>query len=157
MTCSGCMRVRKTMIAIGRNMIQRVVPPTRKTERNSNMPEIIPYKVIYADGRESEGSLTLPARANDPESKLRYRKIRDTVLEVIGAENDPEHVTVWHDSRYLDMFVDETGVLKELPFNEKATKIYRANVQAHEPNPEPEDEMPIICGNAVLFLEKVWK
>lgn len=157
MTCGGCMRVRKTMIAIGRNMIQAVVPPTRKPERNMSMPEVIAYKVFYADGRESDGSITLPARDSDPESKVRWRKIRDLVLEFIGPENDPEHVTVWYDSRYLDMFVDETGVLKELPMNMRATAIYRANVQAHEPNPEPEDEMPFIAGNAVLFLEKVWK
>ena len=118
---------------------------------------VVAYKIIYADGREFDGTTDLPDAESDPRAEKMWAKLKPLVQDVIGAGNDIEHVNVWHDSRYLDMFVDETGVEKELPLNEKATKIYRANTQAHEPNPEPEDEMPTIHGDVVLFMEKVWR
>lgn len=119
------------------------------------------YLILYHDGREQRGQIDLPepdaewTPGGGPNDRKRYRLVRNLVLTVIGEGNYPEHVNVWHDGKYLDMFVDETSVLKDLPFNPKATAIYRANHLAHDPDPEPEDELPIIAGDAILFLEKV--
>lgn len=116
---------------------------------------VVEYRFLFHDGREQVGKTDLPEREDDPGFKKRWAIIRTIALEAIGADNDPEHVLVWHEGKYLDMYVDEIGVLKELPFNAKATKIYRANWLAHEPNPGPEFALPHIAGNAVLFMEKV--
>lgn len=68
-----------------------------------------------------------------------------------------EHVTVFHNGEYVDMFVDDDGKEKNLPRNEKATRIYRNNVLTHEPGKYPDPEvLPYVYGPAVLFLEKVW-
>ncbi len=66
-----------------------------------------------------------------------------------------EHVTVLWQDRRADMFVDEIGVLKDLPYNEEATAIYRANWLAQHPATEPE-ALPFIAGPAVLFDDIVW-
>lgn len=73
-----------------------------------------------------------------------------------GPDIEMEHVTVWHEEHYTDMFVDETGVLKGLPVNLVATKIYQANVMAHETNPPDPRDMPMIHGDAILFNRRVW-
>lgn len=118
---------------------------------------VVAYKIIYVDGREMDGKTDFPDPKDDPEGRKKHARLKAIVQPVIGEDADWEHVNVWHNSQYLDMFVDEMGVLKKLPVNEKATKIYRANVQAHEPNPEPEEHMPSVHGDVVLFLEKVWR
>lgn len=67
-----------------------------------------------------------------------------------------EHVRVlWH-GQYRDMFVDDVGQLKDLPHNESATAIYRANWLQHHPGTDPET-LPDIVGPAVLFDDAVWK
>jgi hypothetical protein len=120
------------------------------------MPDV-EYRILFYTGQETIGKAQMPDAETDPEGKERWRIAREIVMDVIGQDADPEHVTVWYDGRYLDMFVDETGVLKALPYNNVATTIYRANTLAHEPDPGPVDELPYIAGSAVLFLDKVWK
>lgn len=124
---------------------------------------MVDYRILYADGRDVAGSVDLPpadssGQIGKPSDNMRKRwdMVREIAQGVVGEDNEPEHVTIWLDGKYVDMFVDETGVLKELPFNAQASAFYRANWLAHEPNPGPEDELPPICGDAVLFLEKVW-
>jgi hypothetical protein len=158
MTCAGCLQARTRLKGIVGAAIQQVIPKTRKR----TMPAT-EYLILFYDGRETLNKVDLPpgdetGKIGKPSEnmKKRWALVREIAQDVIGADNDVEHVNVWHNEKYLDMFVDETGVLKELPFNNKATTIYRANWKAHEPNPGPDDELPYIAGNAVLFMEKVW-
>lgn len=122
----------------------------------------VKYRVLYHDGRDEAHEAELPEadaeRALKPSDNQRKRWaiVREITQAIIGLGKDVEHVRVWHEGKYLDMFVDETGVLDQLPLNTAATAVYRANWMAHEPNPGPVDELPIIAGDAVLFLEKVW-
>jgi hypothetical protein len=121
------------------------------------------YRILYYDGRVVSREIELPPadaqRALKPSDNQRERwaLVRGIAQDVIGLGNEIEHVNVWHTGKYLDMFVDETGVLKALPRNEQATTIYRANVLAHEPETVGDiEELPFIAGDAVLFMEKVW-
>lgn len=69
---------------------------------------------------------------------------------------DLERVRVWHEEKYLDMFVDDDSIAKMLPPNEAATAIYRANVLAHQ-KPTPDlKTLPFVRGPAVLFYRQVW-
>src|SRR5262245_31118206 len=54
-----------------------------------------------------------------------------------------------------DMFIDGIASMKELPRNELATSLYRANYLAKHPGTDPE-KLPFICGPAILFDEQVW-
>jgi hypothetical protein len=53
------------------------------------------------------------------------------------------------------MFVDEMGLPKNLPRNEKATEIYRNNWLTQHPGADP-DSLPHIAGTAVIFSRRVW-
>lgn len=68
-----------------------------------------------------------------------------------------EHVTVLYNGQRRDMFVDENGHGKDLPYNDEATKIYRNNWLTQHPDVDP-DSMPYIVGTAVLFPDCiVWR
>lgn len=80
---------------------------------------------------------------------------------------DMEHVTVWHEGQYTDMFVDDSGAIKNLSINNQATQIYWANAFANDPimADMTEDrkliyaqdtQWPRIHGPAILFHSKVW-
>ena len=79
----------------------------------------------------------------------------DAIIRPLLNGADLEHVSVLHDGRRADMFVDDMGVLKKLQRNEAATKIYRANWLAHHPDANPEN-LSAIYGPAVLFERLVW-
>lgn len=65
-----------------------------------------------------------------------------------------EHVNVFWEGKYMDMFVDEDGHRKRLPVNIWATKIYWNNTIVHQP--ELADELTeMIVGDAVLFKKGV--
>ena len=53
------------------------------------------------------------------------------------------------------MFVNETGIVKKLPRNDEATRLYRANWLKRHPKDDPES-LPYIAGAAVVFEERVW-
>lgn len=123
----------------------------------------VEYRIVRSDGQDTKHFVDLPEPDKgrtlmmSADAKKRYELVKEIVARVIGDGNDIEHVTVWHDDLYLDMFVDETGVEKGLPVNPIATSIYRANVLAHEPSDSDLlKDLPSIHGDAVLFLEKVW-
>lgn len=116
----------------------------------------VAFTVLRADGTEHDGRISVPDERSDPHRRKCWKAVRAAVCDVIGEDADPEHVRVWHNGRYHDMFVDEIGIEKGLPENAKATAIYRANALAHEvPKPHP-DELPIVAGDVVLFHETVW-
>jgi hypothetical protein len=81
----------------------------------------------------------------------RIRMLIEPLLE--GAHL--EHVSVLHEGRRADMFVDDEGRLKHLPRNEEATAIYRAAALSREPDRDPET-IPFIAGTAILFDRRVW-
>jgi hypothetical protein len=106
------------------------------------------YRVIKADGSEVfQGHADLPAKPD-------YLQLKAVIDPLLGGL-DFERVNVWFDDRYTDMFVDECGMLKGLPRNERATVIYRANALKHQPDQNPE-HLPCICGDVVLFARRVW-
>lgn len=106
------------------------------------------YIVIRPDGTEEKHTANLP---EEPD----YEQIKAIMIQVFGPRSWFERVAVLHDGKRTDMFVDEEGLLKRLPRNEKATAIYRANWLAQHPATDPE-ELNLIVGTAVLFTRPVW-
>lgn len=87
--------------------------------------------------------------------KPSYQEIKALLLPLLEGAEYPEHVNVLFNGAPADMFVDETGVLKQLPRNEVATKLYRANWLARYPMAEPES-LPYIAGVAVMTGRRIW-
>jgi hypothetical protein len=106
------------------------------------------FTVYNADGSSSKGAILWPA-----EPGLTHH--RSLILPLLGPDCNLEHVTVLHEGKRADMFVDEHGVRKQLPRNEAATAIYRNNWLTHHPKDAPES-LPAIYGTAVLFDRIVW-
>ena len=103
--------------------------------------------VYRTDGSEHVTETSLPPRPSLDQINAVLKPIFD------GAYT--EHVNVLVGSRYTDMFVDEDGLTKRLPRNEKATAIYRNNWLTQHPNTDPE-LMAFIVGPAVVFSDRVW-
>ena len=112
-----------------------------------NIKRTFRYRVISAAGAETKHAAQM-----GPSPTL--KELHDTVEPHLGG-NGMEHVLVLLAGRPADMFVDEIGVLKGLPRNEKATLIYRANWMARHPKCDRET-LPWIAGAAVLFYRRVW-
>lgn len=118
-------------------------------------------KLIAVDGTETLEELEL---ANKPT----YDALKAIIDPFISGTRDPpywfERVAVLDNfgdgkMRPLDMFVDENGLVKHLPRNEKATTIYRranlCGMTAVAPVANPE-MLNFIVGPAVLFNRPVW-
>ena len=84
-----------------------------------------------------------------------FATLRSLIRNKLGG-CDFEHVNVFWEGEYRDMFVDEIGQLKDLPINMRATVIYWNNVKVHSPTEYDPDRMPLIFGKAVIFDKKVW-
>lgn len=84
-----------------------------------------------------------------------YDALRALLTPLLDGGN-LERVNVLHGGIYTDMFVDEIGLLKQLPRNEPATAIYRNNWLTQHPGTDPE-VLPAIYGAAVLFEARVWR
>lgn len=110
----------------------------------------VTYHKLCADGTETTHAHDF---SGAPENW--YSHVRQIFAEHFGEDIYYEHVNVWHQGEYRDMFVDETSALKGLPVNAKATEIYHANVKAHFPD-EFSADMPLIYGDALLFDQRVW-
>jgi hypothetical protein len=106
------------------------------------------FRVLYVDGTEIEGEAVMTV----PPTSEELRRVVEPHLQA-----DMEHVYIFNDrteNHRGDMFVDETGQLKDLPRNESATAMYRrAWVLATGEDPET---LPWIAGVAVVFDEVVW-
>jgi hypothetical protein len=89
-----------------------------------------------------------------------YSTLRDVLNPIIGCKYI-EHVSVLADFegatafRRADMFVDEDGHARKLPFNGFATDIYRRNALINQGVTDPET-LSWIAGTAVLFDRIVW-
>jgi hypothetical protein len=106
------------------------------------------YTVILPDGTQMHCTADLP---EDPG----YERLARIVHPLLGEGNFMDHVTVLHEGKYTDMFVDESGIRKGLERNEKATAIYRNNWLSSHPDVNPEN-LNCILGIAVLFHRRVW-
>lgn len=113
-------------------------------------------KVIQVDGTETLAEFEL-------DDEPSYAALMAVVQPRLDGHWS-EHVNVWDDfgdgeMRHLDMFVDETGLIKGLPRNDKATIIYRranlCGMSAVLPVSNPE-LLNVIVGPAVLFNRRVW-
>jgi hypothetical protein len=66
-----------------------------------------------------------------------------------------QHISVWHDNHFCDMFVDDQGHRKHLHRNEGATAVYREATLQRCPG-IPVETLDWIAGTAVLFPRRVW-
>lgn len=106
-----------------------------------------PYRIFRTDGTAEEEFISWPKEPG-------YKEIAKLIVPILdGAEL--EHVTVLHEGKRADMFVDEMGRMKPLARNERATSIYRTNWMTKHPSVDPET-LPWIAGTAVLFLRRIW-
>lgn len=106
------------------------------------------YRVFPVDDSAVKtGSVEWPAEPG-------FDAINALVKPLIGGGHI-EHVSVLHDGKRRDMFVDEEGLLKGMPRNERATAIYRAAWLSRNPGKDAE-EISHIAGPAVLFTRRVW-
>lgn len=97
------------------------------------------YHVIPPEGEATRHEVDLE-RAPD------YERIKEIVDEHLGGVWF-EHVAVLWAGQRTDMFVDETGLLKGLPLNPRASSIYGAATRNDE---------AIIVGTAILFERRIW-
>lgn len=105
------------------------------------------YAILKTNGDIDVTSVDWPA---EPDFEI-IRSLVEPLLD--GA--DLEQVSVLHEGKRRDMFVDDSGHLKGLPRNEQATRIYRAATLSRQPHVNPET-LPCIVGPAVLFYRRVW-
>jgi len=71
-----------------------------------------------------------------------------------GARMERVRVLCPASGEFTDMFVDEMGVIKRLPFNSEATRIYLNNYLTMHPEADREG-LPYIAGTAVVFMRPV--
>lgn len=105
------------------------------------------YLILTPEGQRETRQADLPDQPHYTELAEIIRPLLDHAFF--------EHVSVLHEGKPHDMFVDETGALKGLRRNEAATTIYRNNWMTQHPECDPES-LPAIYGTAVLFLSRVW-
>lgn len=89
-----------------------------------------------------------------------YERFKELKPLICGEHDDLiEHVTVFDEGRYKDMFVSEEGRMRGFPFNERASKIYWNNSIVHQGMTEEELRKSgfNIVGDAVLFEKGVWE
>lgn len=79
--------------------------------------------------------------------------LRELIGPMVGGY--PDHVSVLHQGRRADMFVEECSAVSGQPRNEAATAIYRTAWLSTHPKDDPEG-LPAIHGPAVLFTKRVW-
>lgn len=81
-----------------------------------------------------------------------YEELKMVLGTIIGPEALMEHVSVLFLDKRADMFVDEEGHLKSLPYNHEATLVYQAASRRRgERGP-----LPTIVGAAAVFERQVW-
>jgi hypothetical protein len=108
--------------------------------------------------------LIIPALGETKERKMEPRFTRETISDWIKRvlpdtfDEPVEHVAVLYEGERRDMFVGETSNINERHIrNVRATEIYRNNMMTQRPAMDPE-ELPPICGPAVLFPDEIiWK
>ena len=105
------------------------------------------YQVLKPDGTIVESETDWPHAPG-------YVGIKSLVEPLLDG-GTLERVSVLHNGRATDMFVDGDGVSKGLGVNIEATKIYRANWLTRYPETDP-NTLSAIYGTAVLFARRIW-
>ena len=132
---------------LGMDACHAMPNPVMKSSTEGNPPLDTTYTILYCDGTSQTCDADLPEQ---PGYEL-LRKLVEPALE----DAHMERVNVFHNGKYTDMFVDDSGALNGLPPNPAATAVYRNNVLTHQPESNA-DDLPEIYGTAVLFDRKVW-
>lgn len=111
---------------------------------------LVKYTILHLNGTETNGEM-------DADHRVMLPNLR-ALWEEVSPGTKFERVRVFWPRVYIDLFVDETGMMKQLPVNYKATRMYRNNVIVHEKitNPEEIQDMPRIHGVAILFEKQIW-
>lgn len=106
------------------------------------------YTIIRASGMTEKGEIDWPMQPGHALIKPLVESVVDGPLERVAVLH-PES------NQPTDMFVDEMGHLRAeaKPFNEAATKIYRAYRVSQG---DEADTLPTIAGDVVLFDRRVW-
>ena len=78
------------------------------------------------------------------------------VVEPLLDGGAMDRMAVWDGMMFVDMFVDRNAAAKQLPLNQRATEIARAEALAfHKPTPLA-DTLPAVHGPAVVFARPVY-
>ncbi|NTE96712.1 hypothetical protein [Agrobacterium tumefaciens] len=107
------------------------------------------FTIIQPDGAEEVHTVELPEQ---PE----FKQLAAVIQPILGKNRDMERINVFWQDRYACMFVDDMGVLDDLPLNAKATEIYNNNLRVHNPELHAELGVNPIHGVAILFDRRVW-
>lgn len=107
-----------------------MVFPHSTNRRQGRKPLIIMRKVLYTDGSEFE---------------LTGKQTFEQIYKLIGSECDCIDVVRMRDGVHV-MLVDDNGLLKDLPINQKATAIYSDICRGRNMTP--------IVGNVVIVPDE---
>lgn len=105
------------------------------------------FTILRVLGRLQKREADLPAEPG-------YDRLKALICPLLNDKHF-EHVSVIHNGKPADMFVDETGAMDGQVRNEAATKIYRTNWLKQHPKCDPET-LPAIYGTAIVFDRRVW-
>ncbi len=87
-----------------------------------------------------------------------YERLKSIVCPFFNGDELERVRVIWNDT-VTDMFVGEHSTLRE-PRNVTATAIYRANAlgraMVEDRMSKDPEEMPPICGTAIVFHRPVW-
>jgi hypothetical protein len=109
---------------------------------------------VMLPGKEDMEEREVDCRLDNYGRPAFTQDLRHLIMAALTPLDNYEHVNVFWWGRYLDMFVDEMGMLKGRDINRLATKVYHENVRVHQPDLLRGAES--IHGPAVLFDKKVW-
>ena len=114
------------------------------------------YRILFPDGKETSGEVNWPEEPG-------YDRIAALVRPLLGPGRHLEHLYVFRPDTVVpekiqeedirDMFVDDCGLMDELPVNEAATRIYWAHFLR---GGAYVIRLNKIHGLAVLFDRRVW-
>lgn len=106
------------------------------------------YEVVHPDGSVTSYTATM-------DEKPGYKALK-LVIEPHLQGQGLEHVTVFWNGKYADMFVGDFSAVSDWPVNEKATEIYHNNIKTHDPELYASAKHAQIYGPVVLFSRRVW-
>jgi hypothetical protein len=110
------------------------------------------FNVLSVDGEAGANVVDLPEFPTRDELRLVVEPYLSGMAMHHVRVLSPPRSKLSHES--LDLFCGETAVLRRLPVNREATRLYRAAHLLFHPDDDP-DALPHIAGPAVLFLRRV--
>lgn len=89
-------------------------------------------------------------------TEIEHRPTLDQMRDLIGG-GYVELVRVLWEDKPTQMFVDEEGLIKALPYNARATEIYMNATRQGQSGMPPDSPAQPIAGIAVLYDKDVWE